>query len=265
MTLPVVTNWFHSEPAGPLVTVLSEPHADELINANIWHVRGRDRDLLVDCGLGIGSLRSALPEAGNGDPVVVVTHAHLDHMGGAHEFGGCLAHPDEPVTAPPPGSLRGPALAAELGLTETLPPLLIDALPRAGFDLDGYRVRPVPVTRQLRDGDRVDLGDRVFTVLHLPGHSPGSIALLDEHDGTLFSGDVIYEGELLDDIAGADPGRYGASLRRLRELPVRAVCPGHGPAFGRQRLHALIDEYLLKGAPVALRHPVRSRHHLSRC
>ena len=81
-------------------------------------------------------------------------------------------------------------------------------------------------------------------MLHLPGHSPGSIALFDPVDGSLFSGDVVYEGELLDSIVGADVAQYRASLLRLRSLPVRVVRPGHGPSFGRRRLHAIIDRYL---------------------
>ena len=54
----------------------------------------------------------------------------------------------------------------------------------------------------------VDPGGRPLTVLHLPGHSLGSIALFDPADGTLFSGDVVYDGgALLDSIAGADVAR----------------------------------------------------------
>ena len=49
------------------------------------------------------------------------------------------------------------------------------------------------MTRALDEGDVIDLGDRVFKVLHLPGHSRGSIGLLEEATGVFFSGDVIYE------------------------------------------------------------------------
>jgi glyoxylase-like metal-dependent hydrolase (beta-lactamase superfamily II) len=64
-------------------------------------------------------------------------------------------------------------------------------------------------------------------------------------DGTLFSGDVVYDdGALLDSIAGSDRAQYRSSLLRLRSLPIRMVRPGHGPSFGRRRLHAIIDRYL---------------------
>jgi glyoxylase-like metal-dependent hydrolase (beta-lactamase superfamily II) len=245
--LPVAAEWFAITAVDDGLTLITEPHADELVSANAWLVRGRERDLMVDAGLGVASLRTAveplLSDSGR-EPVLVVTHAHLDHLGSAHEFADCRAHPAERAGNPPPGSLFGPALGAELGLDEALPPLLISALPHPGYDPARYRLRPAVVTRALRDGDVVDPGGRPLTVLHLPGHSPGSIALFDPGDGTLFSGDVVYDGELLDSIVGADVGQYRASLLRLRSLPVRVVRPGHGPSFGRPRLHAIIDRYL---------------------
>jgi glyoxylase-like metal-dependent hydrolase (beta-lactamase superfamily II) len=249
LALPVAADWFRVSRVSPGLTLVTEPHVHELVSANVWLVRGRERDLVVDCGLGVASLRSTLDPlvslVSGRDPVAVVTHAHLDHMGSAHEFGECWAHPDEVVEDPPPGSLFGPALGGELGLDEALPPLLISALPHPGYDPARYRLRPATVSRPLLDGDVVDPGGRPLTVLHLPGHSPGSIALFDPADGTLFSGDVVYDdGDLLDSIIGADRAQYRCSLLRLRSLPVRVVRPGHGPSFGRRRLHAIIDRYL---------------------
>jgi glyoxylase-like metal-dependent hydrolase (beta-lactamase superfamily II) len=242
--LPVARDWFRIKPAGDSLTVIDEPHVHELLRANVWLIRGQDRDLIFDSGLGIGSLRTALDDIISADPVLVLSHAHLDHMGSAHEFADCRAHPAELVANPPPGSLEGPALAAELGLVDPLPPLLISAKPDEAYDPAAYRLRPARVTGPLADGDIVDPGGRPLTVLHLPGHSPGSIALFDQQDGTLFSGDVVYDDVLLDTITGSDPALYRASMRRLRKLPVRIVRPGHGPSFGRSRLHSIIDHYL---------------------
>jgi glyoxylase-like metal-dependent hydrolase (beta-lactamase superfamily II) len=247
VAVPMATDWFRTSAVDEGLSVISEPFVDDLLQANMWLVRGRERDLLVDCGLGVTSLRTALDPAlsvSGRDPVLVLTHAHLDHMGSAHEFDDCWAHPAEAVGDPPPGSLFGPALGAELGLDEPLPPLLISALPDPAYDPAGYRLQPGVVTRSLLDGDVVDPGGRPLTVLHLPGHTPGSIALFDPVDGSLFSGDVIYDGVLLDSIVGADVAQYRSSLLRLRSLPIRVVRPGHGPSFGRQRLHAIIDRYL---------------------
>jgi glyoxylase-like metal-dependent hydrolase (beta-lactamase superfamily II) len=242
--LPVAQQWFRFSTLDERTTLIEEPHVDELLSANAWHLRGRDSDLLIDCGLGITALTPMLRERFDREPVLVLTHAHLDHMGSAHEFTEVWAHPLEQAGNPAPGSLQGPVLAAELGLDGPLPPLLLTALPHTGYRPAAYRVQPATVTRELIDGDIVDLGDRTFTVLHLPGHSPGSIALFDPADGTLFSGDVIYDGGLLDSLPGSDPEEYARSLQRLRDLPVHATHAGHGPSFDRDRLHRLIDNYL---------------------
>ncbi|WP_445189935.1 MBL fold metallo-hydrolase [Pseudonocardia sp. Cha107L01] len=122
--------------------------------------------------------------------------------------------------------------------------MLITARPHPDFDPADYRLRPARVTRALGDGDTVDLGDRAFTVLHLPGHSPGGIALFEERTGTLFSGDVVYDGELLDELDGSDIEAYLATMRRLRELPVHTVHAGHDSSFDGARLHDIIDTYL---------------------
>jgi glyoxylase-like metal-dependent hydrolase (beta-lactamase superfamily II) len=243
-TLPVAPDWFRFTVVDERTTLIDEPHVRGLLRADVWHRRGRDRDLLVDCGLGVTALAPLLTERFDREPILVLTHAHLDHMGSAHEFRQVWAHPLEPVDTPPPGSLYGPALAAQMGLDEALPPVLLTARPHGDYDLDTYQVRPVAPTRSLADGDLLDLGDHTMTVLHLPGHSPGSIALFDESDGTLFSGDVIYDDVLLDSLPGSDKQQYARSLRRLRALPVRLVRPGHGHSFGPERLHHLIDDYL---------------------
>ena len=64
--------------------------------------------------------------------------------------------------------------------------------------------------------------------------------------GTLFSGDAIYDGPLLDEIEGADIEVYVRTMKRLRELPVRVVHAGHDPSFGRERLVELADAYLAR-------------------
>ena len=117
-------------------------------------------------------------------------------------------------------------------------------MPRAGYDIAGYRVAPAPATRLVDEGDVIDLGDRSFEILHLPGHSPGSMGLWEAASGTLFSGDAVYDGPLLDMLPESDIAHYLETMKRLRDLPVTVVHAGHEPSFGRERLRELADEYL---------------------
>jgi glyoxylase-like metal-dependent hydrolase (beta-lactamase superfamily II) len=131
-----------------------------------------------------------------------------------------------------------------VGYPSHLDQCLITALPEAGYDVGAYALKGATVTRIVDDGDIVDTGERRFEILHLPGHSPGSIGLWEAGTGTLFSGDCVYDGSLLDELGTSNIDDYVASMIRLRDLPVVTVHAGHDPSFGKERLHALIDKYL---------------------
>ncbi len=85
--LPVAERWFRTEQVTDEITLLVEDHLDVFFESNVWHVRGRDRDLVVDTGNGIGDLRAELePFADDRSIVAVATHHHFDHVGGLHAF-----------------------------------------------------------------------------------------------------------------------------------------------------------------------------------
>jgi glyoxylase-like metal-dependent hydrolase (beta-lactamase superfamily II) len=254
MTLQIAERWFEEKHIGDGITLLWEPHVIPLMRCNIWHVRGRDRDLLIDTGMGVASLHDATRHLIDKPVLAVATHTHLDHTGGHHEFEECLVHSAavSPLTAPEhEHSLRNEVyFSAEGGRTraaagyEIPDGCMVTAIPHAGYDPDRYRLKPAKKVRTAEDGDIVDTGDRSFEVMHLPGHSPGSIGLWEKATGTLFSGDALYDGPLLDQLTGCSVPDYLRTMERLRELPVRVVHGGHDPSFGRDRMLELIDGYV---------------------
>jgi glyoxylase-like metal-dependent hydrolase (beta-lactamase superfamily II) len=116
--------------------------------------------------------------------------------------------------------------------------------PAPGWSAADYMIPPAPLTRLLVEGNVIDLGDRQFRVLELPGHSPDSIALHEEQDGLLFSGDAIYDDELIDDLPDSNRAAYRETMRRLIDLPIRIGHGGHGPSFDRERMRAIAKNYL---------------------
>lgn len=251
--LEVAGRWFERKRLSEDLTWLWEPHVHPLIRCNIWHLRGRDRDLLVDTGVGVASVRDEIADLVEKPLVAVATHIHYDHVGGLHEFETRVMHRAEAPRMDPYEEFAT-VVRAEFpvvfldGLAAAGYPIedetLIDALPRAGYDPEAYAIVPTRPTRVVDEGDVIDLGDRAFEVLHLPGHSPGSMGLWEEATGILFSGDAIYDGPLLDELPDSDISAYVKTVKRLRELPVTVVHGGHDPSFGRERLVELADAYL---------------------
>lgn len=247
--LPVAHPWFRADDAGEGITRLWEPYVDELLVSNVWHVPGRDADLVVDAGNGIGPLRPVLDALTEGRPLIAVaTHGHFDHVGGLHELDDRRVHVDdaEMTRAPFPLRLRREDFAE--GTEEMfayydvpVPHLAISAVPHADFDVGAWVTPGAVPTLLLHEGDVIDLGDRSFEVLHTPGHTAGSICLWGSATGTLFTGDAFYADAKLswDDPAAATP-----SLERIASLPVGVAHAGHERSVGAEELRAIVHAEL---------------------
>lgn len=251
-TLPLADRWFERTTVDDSITLLWEPYVIPLMRCNIWHVRGRDRDLVVDTGMGFMSLSDELADLVDKHVTAVATHGHDDHIGGHHEFDDVRVHPAEaPLLLAPPISSLVPREAWGDDFVDSLEaagypmpePYFVTALP-AGMAVDSFHQQPVARVRHITEGDEIDLGDRCLEVIHLPGHSPGSIGLWERATGTLFSGDSIYDGPLLDELPESSIPDYCATMDRLLSLPVTVVHAGHDPSFGRDRLRELAGAYL---------------------
>ena len=169
---------------------------------------------------------------------IIMTHTHLDHI-------GCLAEIQKQIPW------------AELWMHQLEADLLEQGDERAVYGMDTFRVvsqlqfglKPgafkFQVNRKLQGGETLDLGDTTWEVIHIPGHSMGSIGLYHRSMKILIPGDVIYADYAIGrfDLYGADAYELKKSLMRLAELEVDILLPGHN-----RTVTGLPKGYILKTA-----------------
>ena len=189
-----------------------------LFDSNMYLILGADRTALIDTGTGfavnatVDSLKKHLD--GRSLDYIILTHRHYDHVGGLRgilkEFSPELyAGPDD---AEP---LRKGDSESTLGT-------------KFGGSIDAMDVK------DFCEGDRIDLGGHVLTPLYTPGHTIGSICVLDESTGSLFSGDTVFV-----DGVGNTMHPTGSekmlidSLKKLSTIQFNGLYPGHGPAVSK--------------------------------
>jgi glyoxylase-like metal-dependent hydrolase (beta-lactamase superfamily II) len=249
-SLPVRKPWFEVMQLSSSLFRITEPGCHKWVRANCFLILGRDRDILVDSGMGLAALRPIVNHLSSRPRLIFTTHAHIDHVGSHPEFVDheILVHPAEADDLARPGqqglrfSKRSAEAIAESGMGR--PAFMVEAVPSVGYDVEAYCRAPIKATRLVSEGDIVETGDREFEVLHLPGHSPGSIALWERSSGSLFSGDAIYDGVIVDNLPGSDVEIYRATMQRLATLPVAQVFGGHNAPMTRAQMLGVVEKYL---------------------
>ena len=237
---PICSQWFTTQQIRADLYLITEPHYYWYNRANLWLIKGQTQDLLIDTGLGVSSLRQHIATLIDKPLLAIASHVHFDHAGGMHEFEHRAIHAAE-AEALRTGDDYAALCSPEQGWVHEDH---FAQWPSAGFTVEQYTLTPAEPTRILQAGDVLNLGDRALEVLHLPGHSPGCIALYDPRSQELFSGDVIYDGELLDELHCSHIPTYIATYERLQKLPVETVYPGHYHCFGRDRYQQIMADYL---------------------
>lgn len=188
--------------------------------ANVWLVESTAGLVVIDSGMTPGvaeRVLSGMDELGYapaGLHAIVLTHADIDHVGGAaelHRRTGAQVASHE---------LDAPVIAGDA------PPQKGGRTMRALYRL--LRYRPVRPQLLLADGDEVG----GLRVVHVPGHTPGSIALV-RADGAIFSGDALLsdkQGAILppDPRLAHDREQATLSAQRIREAGLRLLLAGHG-------------------------------------
>ncbi len=206
------------------------PGQDEFIPDSHVYVIGKpsSKDLsLVDAGLMTkGAYKLKAIEAFGIElrdiKRIIMTHTHLDHI-------GCLPEIREKISH------------AELWIHTSEAEPLEEGDERTVYGMDMFRsmcqmqygLKPgafkVRADRKLQGGEKVEMGEMTWEVMHIPGHSPGCIALYHRSSKVLIPGDVVYADGAIGrfDLHGAEGARLKDSLQRLGGLEVEVLLPGH--------------------------------------
>ena len=161
---------------------------DEFGLGTMYFIQGSKQNALIDMGTGIGSIKDYIESLSDKPYVVIATHGHVDHVGGMHQFDKVYMHPLD----------HEAALKMTYDDRQQYAKNILDAYPDSPFSLQDITDFTTNTTIiPINEGDLIDLGDRQLKVFHTPGHTPGSICLLDKQDQILFSGDHCQHLELL--------------------------------------------------------------------
>lgn len=180
--------------------------------ALMYLVTGTERAVLIDSGTGIGRLDRVVAELTDLPVEVINTHEHYDHVGSNYLFAHTAVF-DDPAALKRLADGRSAESMARYKSDE----YVYKPYPE-GFDVAAWAIPPHTPSRLLNDGDVIDLGGRQLEVIHIPGHSPGSIALLDRDNRVLFTGDHFFPGPLYCHAEDVEIEKYVASNRKLADM-----------------------------------------------
>jgi glyoxylase-like metal-dependent hydrolase (beta-lactamase superfamily II) len=168
---------------------------------------------VVDPGGDVRRIQAGIAKAGMTVEKIILTHGHIDHAGGAMEL-------KETLGGVP---IEGPHRSDDF---------LLEGLEEQGLEFGMDGVRNVTPDRWLAEGDTVTVAGHAFSVLHCPGHSRGSVVLVNAAQRFMLVGDVLFKGSIgRTDFAYGDHGALIDGIK-TKLLPLgddySFIC-GHGP------------------------------------
>lgn len=188
---------------------------------------GKRKAALIDTGLGIDNIKRITDRLTALPIEVITTHVHADHIGSHGEFERIYVHEgDKDWLVNGIIGLSIEQIRKDISRDITLP------TPDT-FNPVTYQPFQGEPTDVLVDGDRIELGNRNLKIYHTPGHSPGHICVLDEKNGYLFTGDLLYdETPIYAFYPSTNPVDLVNSLERISEIPNISMIYGSHNTLG---------------------------------
>ncbi len=199
-------NWFKVFRIMPNTFAIWEPWHREMVISYL--IVGTKHTLLFDTGLGIGDISKLVDELGCNNIIVLNSLSHWDHIGGNFQFNSVYGLNNEYARQ----NCKGKSYSkAKHYLINTV---MEDKLPE-DFKANSYSIKPYRITKYVKNGDVIDLGERKLEILLTPGHSLDSLCLLDSKNKGLFVGDTFYLASLYAHLAGSNLSDYYATSAKL--------------------------------------------------
>jgi glyoxylase-like metal-dependent hydrolase (beta-lactamase superfamily II) len=182
-------------------------------NCSIVACTATNRAAIVDPGGDVPRIREAIDQLKVAPEKILLTHGHLDHAGGAAELAEALNLP-----------IEGP---------DERDAFLLSDLEQQGARFGITDMRNVTPTRWLVEGETVNVGDLTFSVLHVPGHTPGHLVFVNAPARFALVGDTLFQGSI-----GRTDFPYGSYDQLITGIKTKllplgddvTILPGHGPA-----------------------------------
>ncbi len=163
---------------------------------NSYLIVGSRKAVLYDLALEEKNLKEYVESLCDKEMMTVIGHAHIDHIYNMEQFEKILLHPADEFLLKDGAVFQPP-------------------------------IKKLPEIQFVEGGDTIDLGDRVLDVIHIPGHTPGSILLFDRKTRILISGDTVARRLLLGLHGEVHIDRFCESLLTLQKYPIRAIYSAH--------------------------------------